>query len=138
MCDIGSFELHQLHPWLQGLCKHLTLDPRTIVLVSIPFCPCLSEYKLIGINQFHSLFIKYSCNVYPGLISPFRYSAAAVQDLSEQLPLSLYLVYLSFQLLRNHRILQHINYSFLYLKVLVESKLFMHGPMGHQNISFVS
>ena len=30
----------------------------------------------------------------------------------------LYITYLSFQLLRNHRILQHINYSFLYLKVL--------------------
>jgi hypothetical protein len=26
-----------------------------------------------------------------------------------------YITYLSFQLLRNHRILQHINYSFLYL-----------------------
>ena len=28
-----------------------------------------------------------------------------------------YITYLSFQLLRNHRILQHINYVFLYLKV---------------------
>ena len=31
-----------------------------------------------------------------------------------------------FQLLRNHRILQHINYSFLYLKVLVKPELSMH------------
>ena len=30
------------------------------------------------------------------------------------------------------------NYSFLYLKVLVKPELSMHGPMGHQNISFVS
>ena len=34
-----------------------------------------------------------------------------------------YITYLSFQLLRNHRILQHINYSFLYLKVLVKPEL---------------
>ena len=45
---------------------------------------------------------------------------------------------LSFQLLRNHRILQHINYSFLYFKVLVKSELSMHGPLGHQNSLFVS
>ena len=45
-----------------------------------------------------------------------------------------YVTYLSFQLLRNHRILQHINYSFLYLKVLVKPELSMHVPMGHQNI----
>ncbi len=44
-------------------------------------------------------------------------------------------IYLSFQLLRNHRILQHINYSFLYLKVLVKPELSMHVPIGHQNIS---
>ena len=34
-------------------------------------------------------------------------------------------------ILRNHRILQHINYSFLNLKVLVKSELSMQGPMGH-------
>ena len=49
-----------------------------------------------------------------------------------------YITYLSFQLLCNLRILQHINYSFLYLKVLVKPELSMHDPMGHQNISFVS
>ena len=50
-----------------------------------------------------------------------------------------YITYLSFQLLRyNHRILQHINYSFLYLKFLVKPELSMYGPMGRQNISFVS
>ena len=32
-----------------------------------------------------------------------------------------YITYLLFQLLRNHRILQHINYSPLYLNVLVTS-----------------
>ena len=36
----------------------------------------------------------------------------------------------------NPRILQHIIYSFLYLKILVKPKLSMHGPLGHQNISF--
>ena len=45
-----------------------------------------------------------------------------------------YIAYLSFQLLRNHRILQHINYSFLYLKVLVKPELSMHVPMRYQNI----
>ena len=45
-----------------------------------------------------------------------------------------YIAYLLFQLLRNHRILQNINYSFLYLKVLVKSELSMHGSTGHQNI----
>ena len=45
-----------------------------------------------------------------------------------------YITYLSFQLLRNHQILQHKNYSFLYLKVTVKPELSMHGPMGHQNI----
>ena len=49
-----------------------------------------------------------------------------------------YMTYLSFHLLRNHRILQHINYSFLYFKVLEKPEPTMHGPMGHQNISFVS
>ena len=29
-------------------------------------------------------------------------------------------------------------YSFLYLKILVKPELSMHGPMEHQNISFVS
>ena len=48
-----------------------------------------------------------------------------------------YITYLSFQLLHNHQILQHINYSFLYLKVLVKPELSMHVPMGHQNISIV-
>ena len=31
-----------------------------------------------------------------------------------------FITYLSLQLLRNHQILQHINYSFLHLKVLVK------------------
>ena len=43
---------------------------------------------------------------------------------------SIHITYLSFQLLRNHRILQHINYSFLYLKVLIKQELSMHGPVG--------
>ena len=38
----------------------------------------------------------------------------------------------------NHRILQHINYSFLYLKVLAKPQISMRVPMGHPNISFVS
>ena len=37
--------------------------------------------------------------------------------------------YLSLQLFRNPRILQHINYSFLYLIVLVKPELSMHGPI---------
>ena len=45
-----------------------------------------------------------------------------------------YITYLSFHLLHNHRILQHINYSFLFLKVLVKPELSMHVPMGHQNM----
>ena len=52
-----------------------------------------------------------------------------------------YITYLSFQLLRNHQIHQHINYSFSYLKVLVKPELSKHGPIspvGHQNISVVS
>ena len=49
-----------------------------------------------------------------------------------------YITHLSFHLLRNHRTLQHINYSFLYLKALVKPELSIHVPMGHQNISFVS
>ena len=40
--------------------------------------------------------------------------------------------------IRNHRILQPINFSFLYLIVLVKPELSMHGPMGHKNISFIS
>ena len=42
---------------------------------------------------------------------------------------SIHITYLSFQLLRNHRILKHINYSFLYLIVLVKPELSMHGPI---------
>ena len=45
-----------------------------------------------------------------------------------------YITHLSFHLLRNHRTLQHINYSFLYLIFLVKSELSMHGPMGDQNV----
>ena len=45
-----------------------------------------------------------------------------------------YITYLSFQLLRNHRILQHKDYSFLYKKILLKPELSVHGPMGHQNI----
>ena len=40
-----------------------------------------------------------------------------------------YITYLSFQLLRNHLILQHINYSFLYLTVPAKPELSMHGPI---------
>jgi len=50
---------------------------------------------------------------------------------------SLYNIFI-ISVLRNHRILQHINYSLLYLKVLVKPELSMYGPMRHQNISFVS
>ena len=42
-----------------------------------------------------------------------------------------YITYLSFQRLRNHRILQQKNHSFLYLKVLVKPELSIHGPRGH-------
>ena len=38
-----------------------------------------------------------------------------------------YITHLSFHLLRNHRTLQHINYSFLYLIFLVKSELSMYG-----------
>ena len=44
-----------------------------------------------------------------------------------------YIKYLSFQLLPNHG-----NPSTYKLLVLVKPELSMHGPMGHQNISFVS
>ena len=40
--------------------------------------------------------------------------------------------------LGNNGIRQHINYLFLYLKVLVKPELSMHGSMGHQSISFLS
>ena len=79
---------------VQGLCKYFTLDPRTLVLVSIPLITyqSINELELIS---FFSLFIKYIWNVYSRLISSFRYSAGTVQDLLEKLPLLLYL----FQLL---------------------------------------
>ena len=53
----------------------------------------LSEYKWIGIDQFHSLFIKYIWNVIHVFISSFRYSAGTVQDLSSSF-LLFYLVHL--------------------------------------------
>ena len=45
-----------------------------------------------------------------------------------------YSIHNIFQLLRNHRILQHINYSFLYLKVLVKPELSMHVMMFQRDI----
>ena len=40
-------------------------------------------------------------------------------------PYSLHNIFIISQLLRNHQILQHIKYSFLYLKVLVKPELCM-------------
>ena len=43
---------------------------------------------------------------------------------------SLHIYHFSYYLIID-RILQLINYSFLYLKVLVKPELSMHVPMGH-------
>ena len=48
-----------------------------------------------------------------------------------------YITYLSFQLLRNHRILQQINFSFLFLKVLVKTGTF-HSCSNGTSKYFIS
>ena len=49
---------------------------------------------------------------------------------------SLYITYLSFQLLRNHQILQQMSYLFLYLKVLVKLELSMFRAAFHAVYNF--
>ena len=97
-----------------------SLDKKTEV-IRIPQCYYYNYYKDLfthkDINTYINGIVKICLNKFFFENTGFqkkREKICKIMHKQKTMIFTHYITYLSFQLLRNHRILQHINYSFLY------------------------